>query len=165
MFRLGFSLVWLCFIWFSWFPCLKKWRGITGGEKNSRGKELAGKWPSGEKTYREKDMRGKDLTGKIWRGKDRRGKDLAPKFSYHNQKKKLFAWLSLPCPSLLACQHFYIKVILFIILFAETLYYLNLPENNNVMGTFKWFALILHIHLPSFMWYLDFLVTAWNSPR
>ena len=54
MFSLGFSLIWLSFIWFSWFPCLKKMTGKHWQGKNSRwkdlaGKDLAGKRPNGEK--------------------------------------------------------------------------------------------------------------------
>ena len=49
-------------------------------EKNRRGKDLAGKRPSGEKTCGEKP--GGEITAGIKpRGKDRQGKDLAP--SYH----------------------------------------------------------------------------------
>ena len=60
MLRLGFSLVRLGLIWIGCFPCLKKSGENTGGEnqygeipsgeKTERGKDLAGKRPSEEKT-------------------------------------------------------------------------------------------------------------------
>ena len=49
MFRLGFSLVWFDLVWLI-FLFEKNGGDYTGGEKNSIGKDLAGKRPSGEET-------------------------------------------------------------------------------------------------------------------
>ena len=50
MFRLGFSLVRLGLILFGLFPCLKPIAVNIPAGKISRGKDLAEKRPSGEKT-------------------------------------------------------------------------------------------------------------------
>ena len=72
MARLDFSLVWLFFLWFGLFSCLKKLTVKEPVGKNSRGKEQAWKRPNGEMTGREKP------SGKKLAGKRPTGNDLAP---------------------------------------------------------------------------------------
>ena len=50
MAKLGFSLVWLGSFWFCLFLCLKNMAGKRRRGKTGRGKNLAEKRPSGEKS-------------------------------------------------------------------------------------------------------------------